>query len=403
MKKAKIGILLSVLLVMITVATCFAPVHVSADEHTYARASEKIQVYSQNDGITFATPNYPSNPNWLNYNGCGWFAIGHALQWLQIIGKDSDKTHPRLVELFENSHYLNSVNNFNGCIQYLQNNFSNLGYEKQTGNVEKIVELLSDGSGKVVILHNYRYENGVKLGHIVTAVDVSSDGQYIHIIDSNMFASKYNGAKKYYLYNASNNTFESVNLEEAAVGTVNHWYAGYAKEGEKDNGPVTNKKNQKLYAGGDYWLWKDDFFTIGSTIHILWSKCTHFEYNTATGKYDSCFNLATGECSKCGAIMPSTTVNCTTGLYKTNATANIRSNPYPLASVTKTVEKGTYLEVGEAVINQEGRGNTWYKVWYDGQYCGYIDSDQVKVFVQSGNIEEKSYYLINSPPYRLIR
>lgn len=383
-------VLTVVFVVSIVFTLCLIPEPVDANELTYARASEKIQVYSQNDDVAYSTPEYSGDPNWLNYNGCGWFALGHALQWLGIIDKDieNETNESTLLKLFRQSNYMSSVN-ANGvnrvekCINWLKTKYSNLGYElfkNNDANVSKIVESLQNN--KVVVFSN--------IGHVVVAVDISSDGNYIHIVDSYLYASRNKGANTFYLYDTKEKSFKPYKMAQqeelslAAVREVDTAYYGYS---------YTTKQNlkgldRKWYAGGDYWLSVDDFFDINEYLCVLWSTCPH-SYDTSTGQ---CTN-------KCGAVMPCTDAKCEAGVYKAITNLSIRSIPYPLATVSKTVSNGTFLEVREAVEN--GANHIWYKVWYDGQFCGFVDRDQVTISIQSGNIEEKSYYIksVNTGKY----
>ena len=297
MKKAKIGILLSVLLVMITVATCFAPVHVSADEHTYARASEKIQVYTQWDVEAYGD----YNNKWLNTSGCGWFAACHSLQWLGLIRNECENKNSVIGKLYQKSNYLNSYENLRGVLNFLKDEFPGLSYTRYESNIGNIVSR-SLSANQVAILGG--------CGHIVAAVEITDDERYVHIVDSCVAPScapfprqketiggwtalTYNSNNHFYLFNNSTNQFYEVSKKDCWVRNDLQWYCNTSYE-------MINSSKYAC-AGGDYWIpismlndnsnWKYTYVLSYSGIqsteytYVSLNPGAYYLINRSNGKY----------------------------------------------------------------------------------------------------------------------
>lgn len=189
-----------------------------------------IQVYSQWDVDAYGG----INSNWLNTSGCGWFTIGHALQWLRIIGKDSESSNAAIRQLYINSGYKDTANNGIGVgLSYVKTVYENFNYAYST-SLDSILN-----NGGVAVIHQY--------GHYYLAVEYSSDNQYVHIIDSCIRVPYNNGVQ---LYKYTNGTYTASSVSDCAVRSDLRWYCTGSPNWEM----IRGNSASTTYAGGDYWV-----------------------------------------------------------------------------------------------------------------------------------------------------
>ncbi|MBR0158160.1 MAG: InlB B-repeat-containing protein [Clostridia bacterium] len=264
--KEKTGIkksLLKIVLMAIAITAFLLnliPINVRAVQ--YERASARIQVYTQYDVDAYGS----LNNNWLNTSGCGWFATFHALQWLGIIDHDRESSDSTIMRIYEESDYIDTTGGAEEGISELQcllkRKYPKFSYKLFWGNGDnlenKVKQILSDGG--VVVLGGG--------SHFVCAVEISSDSQYVHIIDS-VLTTKIPNKNYCYQYDSNKNTFVKVSSESCAVRSVS-WHCNINWQ-MVSNSPVTK------YAGGDYWF---PLSHLGDTVQID-GKDRKFQYALA--------------------------------------------------------------------------------------------------------------------------
>ena len=186
-----------------------------------------IQIYSQWDVDAYGD----GDSNWLNTSGCGWFSLGHMLQWLGIVPKDAENGNAMPCKLYKESG-INTVSSFNSAAQWVANKYSTS--LSMTG--DKDVKSILKDSG-VAIINQY--------GHFYAAVELSADENYVHIIDSCLSVPYQNGVTAY----TSSGT--QVPLKSCAARTNQPWYCA---EGYVMNKASLSWSEIWTYSGGSYWV-----------------------------------------------------------------------------------------------------------------------------------------------------
>ena len=197
------------------------------------RAGEKIQIYTQWDVESYGSV----NGRWMNGSGCGWFSLGHALQWLGIIPRDHEGSDAAIAQLYAESGYISTVNRRTDAESFLQNKYTNLSIQSYSS--KSVVSILQEGG---VALYS-RY------GHIVVAVALSSDENYVHIVDSCLYIP-YSKNVNVYQYNETANQFEQATIAECAARNDVYWYC----TDTTSSSMAKASRPHAEYSGGDYWI-----------------------------------------------------------------------------------------------------------------------------------------------------
>lgn len=225
MKQKKILslVLTVVLLIAMLPQTAFA-----ADDSVPTKAVGNIQVYSQWDVDAYGD----GGENWMNTSGCGWFTLGHILQWLGIVPKDAENGNAVPCQLHAESG-INTVTNLPGAANWVANKYSSSLIKT---NDSDLVSILCAGGAAVI--HQYH--------HYYAAVEISADHNFVHIIDSCLIVPYNNSVTVY--QPSSSGGFYQCSVDDCAARTDLRWYCG-------DDYVMHHQNTARAkFAGGDYWV-----------------------------------------------------------------------------------------------------------------------------------------------------
>ena len=224
-------------------------VNAISDNADALSVADRIQIYSQGNGDFYKIMHYFSNGKTggdLGGWGCGWFALCHALQWVRIEPKDIESNNDLPIRLHAESNIRTCGSDNQGsdqtgigvAIKWLKGKYTNLIYYGKTqGNLKSVLS-----NGGAAIINQY--------GHFYTAVNISSDGQYVQIVDSCMGVPKSNGVKLY-KYNGSTG-FEETTWRDCIVDDNICWYV---KKGTSGHNELFRQSTPNLTrSGGEYWV-----------------------------------------------------------------------------------------------------------------------------------------------------
>jgi|GEM_PF-6263493 len=247
------------------------------DAPEYIRASDMIYVYSQWDGYMYKyTYTGGTDPaDWLLTSGCSYFAICHALQWLGLADRDSE-----------------TLDGEGNPVANLPIKLVNLTCKTTTAltdELDSVVEKLKEEGYAKAKEYNIDVEhllyktpyyslsdifamNGVavvfKYKHWYLAVDISSDGKYVHIVDS-CLGVPIDKKVNTYRFDTAAKQFTALSGDYSTVAArtdVRHYaycaYDAYGNEYLTTYGPFYPNVN---YAGGDYWV---EYSEVAYNIHL---------------------------------------------------------------------------------------------------------------------------------------
>ncbi|MBQ7661135.1 MAG: leucine-rich repeat domain-containing protein, partial [Clostridia bacterium] len=224
----------------------------STNNNDGVKASDKIQIYSQWNYDAFGSV----DNSWICGSGCGLLTIGHALQWLGVIGRDQESPNATICNIFVESGYAGTVlwSERNNTLNFIASKYPGFSFEYNT-DLRSIIN-----NGGVALINKY--------GHQYLAVDISSDSNYVHIVDSCLTVPNQNNVAVY-SYNSNTGIFDQTSVANCAARNDIRWYCA---------DPYTNKmvkanNSNPLYAGGEYWVKYSE--VSGSTQIGLYSTHTH--------------------------------------------------------------------------------------------------------------------------------
>lgn len=209
----------------------------------YERARDKICIYTQWNKDVFGNDSQSiEDSDWLCTSGCGYFAMGHMLQYLGVIERDTESKNSTLVNLFHKYKIDTCATPYNvGLLgNALERDIPDFGIY-DCNNLRSA--LLNGGC---VIINKYE--------HYYLAVDISDDGNYVHIVDSCLMVP-YNQKVAIYKYNTSSGRFVSASIADCAV-SQNYYYCI-----RNDVGYLVMKRANyasPTYSGGEYWVTYDE-------------------------------------------------------------------------------------------------------------------------------------------------
>lgn len=330
-----------------------------ANSPDYSPARNRIQIYTQWNGdcysYMFIDPSSGQPKGHLGGHGCGLFALCHMIQWLGYDEKDYEIAgYDNLPNRIEKELSKRTCDNMTPAVELLQKYYPNL--EKYSSNTS-LKTVLENGGAAILSFSN----------HYAVAVDISSDGKYVHVIDSCLTVIKKNGTP-IYSYNTSNSNFEKTTPEKCSVVSNINWHChtGSSHYNElfksSKTTPCSNcgSMNGTSLGGGDYWI----------------------EYSKGNSWHSS--NLM----FKPNPTPISNTTPSPTGIsFSTPYSSNIESTSVTLSIVCR----GDPYEVGVDVDTVESNLPNAYKAHnsYSGNVC---INDTISFTISGLNPSTKYYY-----------